>query len=152
QRPKPDMQTTVARVELVSHAADRLADAIIVATRAPTDPRTLSAWGHHVGVSRGTLRVWGRAAHTSARGGLDFLRVLRAVHLSRDHAWDLFSLLDVIDDRTVGRLLDRGGVRQLLSSTHPPSIDEFVAAQRFVERADVLRAVLKRLEGDSAAA
>jgi hypothetical protein len=136
------------RVERVSHAANRLADAIISATRAPADPRTLSAWGQQVGASRGTLRVWCRAAHTPARACLDFLRLLRAVQLSQNQVWDLFSLLDVIDERSVSRLLDRGAVRHFLAHTSAPSIDEFLAMQRFIERTDVLDAVAKRLAAD----
>jgi hypothetical protein len=137
------------RVERVSHAANRLADAIISATRAPADPRTLSAWGQQVGASRGTLRVWCRAAHTPARACLDFLRLLRAVRLSQNQVWDLFSLLDVIDERSISRLLDRGAVRHLLAHTSAPSIDEFLAMQRFIERTDVLEAVAKRLAAEA---
>jgi hypothetical protein len=137
-----------APVERVSHAANRLADAIISATRAPTDPRTLWAWGQQVGVARGTLRVWCRAAHTPARACLDFLRMLRAVQLSQNQIWDLFSLLDVIDERSVGRLLDRGAVRHILAHPSAPSVDEFLAMQRFIERTDVLEAVAKRIATD----
>jgi len=138
-------------VERVSHAANRLADAIISATRAPTDPRTLSAWGQQVGVARGTLRVWCRAAHTPARACLDFLRVLRAVQLSQKQVWDLFSLLDVIDERSIGRLMDRGAVRHYLGHTSAPSVDEFLAVQRFIERTDVRQAIAKRLAADGTA-
>lgn len=146
QRLKPRATAIITgRVERVSHAANRLADAIISATHAPTDPRTLSAWGQQVGASRGTLRVWCRAAHTPARACLDFLRILRAVQLSQNQVWDLFSLLDVIDERSVGRLLDRGAVRHFLGHGSAPSVDEFLAMQRFIESTDVLRAVEKRL-------
>jgi hypothetical protein len=105
----------------------------------------LSAWGQQVGASRGTLRVWCRAAHTPARACLDFLRMLRAVELSQNQVWDLFSLLDVIDERSVGRLLDRGALRHFLGHTSAPSVEEFLATQRFIERTDVLLAVAKRL-------
>jgi len=133
----------------VSHAADRLADCIVLAARAPADPRTLAAWGQHIGVARGTLRVWCRAAHTPARACLDFLRLLRAVQLSQGQAWDLFSLLNVIDERSIGRLLNRGRLKVFLQRTRPPSIEEFIAAQHFVERADVVDAILKRLAGNT---
>src|SRR5262249_13053909 len=121
------------------------ADAIIFATRAPTDPRTLSAWGQQVGASRGTLRVWCRAAHTPARACLDFLRILIAVQLSQNQRWELFSLRDVIDEGSVSRMLDRGGVRHFMAHTSAPSIDEFLAMQRFIESTDVLQAIAKRL-------
>jgi hypothetical protein len=140
QAARPAVQTAY-----VSHAAERLADAIVTATAATADPRTLSAWGQEVGVSRGTLRVWCRATHTQARACLDFMRLLRAVQWSPHGAWDLFSLLNVIDERSLGRLLDRGRLRRFLQRTDPPSVDEFLAAQRFVEHADLVHAVSKRL-------
>lgn len=146
RRRRPRAAATVKdRSERVSHAADRLAGAIVLAACAPADPRTLSAWGQQIGVSRGTIRVWCRAAHTPARAGLDFLRMLRAVQLSQGQVWDLFSLLNVIDERSVGRLLERGRLREFVQRTKPPSIEEFIAAQHFVESVDVVRAVLKRL-------
>jgi hypothetical protein len=61
----------------------------------------------------------------------------------------LFSLLDVIDERSVSRLLNRGAVRHFLAHTSAPSIDEFLAMQRFIERPDVLDAVAKRLAVDA---
>jgi hypothetical protein len=116
---------------IVSHSADRLAMAIVIATSSPTDLRTRSAWGQRVGVSRGALRAWCTAAHVQARSCLDFLRVLRAVVLSEPRAWDLFSTLDVVDERSLIRLLDRGGVRELSRSEKAPTIDEFMTVQRF---------------------
>lgn len=145
RRFKPRGGPGIGRVDRVSHAADRLAGAIVLATRSPADPRTLSAWGQQIGVSRGTLRVWCRAAHTQARACLDFLRLLRAVYVSQGHTWDLFSLLNVVDERSVGRLLDRGRLRELSQRARPPSVDEFMAAQHFIHNADVVAAVSKRL-------
>jgi len=101
---------------IISHAADRLAKAMVVATNSPSDPRTLAAWGQTAGVSRGALRVWCAAARTSARSCLDFVRVLRAVILAETQTWDLFSTLDVVDRRSLVRLLDRGGLRELSHS------------------------------------
>ena len=87
----------------------------------------------------------GAARRIRRRACLDFLRMLRAVELSQNQVWDLFSLLDVIDERSVGRLLDRGGLRHFLGHTSAPSVEEFLATQRFIERTDVLLAVAKRL-------
>ena len=74
--------------------------------------------------------------------------LLRAVQLSQNQVWDLFSLLDVIDERSIGRLLERGAVRHVLAHTSAPSIDEFLAMQLFIEWTDVLEAVAKRLAAD----
>jgi len=128
-----------------SHSADRLANAIVLATSSPTDPRTLAAWGARIGVSRGALRVWCKAAHVQARSCLDFLRVLRAVMLSRNEACDLLSALDVVDERSLIRLLDRGGLRQLSAGQKPTTVEQFLATQRFLENPQLVRAVSRRL-------
>ena len=130
----------------VSHAAERLANAIVMATSSPADPRTLAAWGQRVGVSRGALRVWCAAARVSARSSLDFLRLLRAVIQAQNGAWDLFGILDIVDERSLVRLLQRGGMVPILDRTEPPSVDEFLKLQRFVENADLVRAVSHRLQ------
>jgi hypothetical protein len=142
------MANVGSAVTVVSHSADRLAKAIVTATSSPTDPRTLAAWGQRVGVSRGALRVWCKAARVSARSSLDFLRVLRAVILSENQTWDLFSTLDVVDERSLIRLLDRGGVRELSRSAKPPTVHEFLIGQRFLDNPEVVQAVSRRLNGD----
>ena len=130
---------------VVSHSADRLAKAIVLATKSPSDPRTLTAWGQQVGVSRGALRVWCKAAGVPARSSLDFLRVLRAVVLSAHQTWDLLSILDVVDHRSLLKLLDRGGVRELCRKK-PPTIDQFILRQHFLNNPQVLQAVTRRLK------
>ena len=132
---------------ILSHSAERLATAIVVATRSPSDPRTLAGWGQTVGVSRGALRVWCKAAGVPARSCLDFVRVLRAVVLSDSHGWDLFSTLDVVDGRTLIRLLDRGGMRDLARCAKPPAVGEFLASQSFLGNRQVVEAVSRRLGG-----
>jgi hypothetical protein len=129
----------------VSHAAERLANAIVTATSSPADPRTLAAWGQRVGVSRGALRVWCTAAHVSARSSLDFLRILRAVIQAQNGAWDLFGVLDIVDERSLARLLHRGGIGRILERAEPPSVDEFLKLQRFVKSVDLIQAVSHRL-------
>jgi hypothetical protein len=130
---------------VVSHSADRLARAIVVATSSPTDPRTLAAWGQAIGVSRGALRVWCQAAGVPARSCLDFVRVLRAVILSQNHAWDLFGTLDVVDKRSLIRLLDRGEVPELSRSEKPPTVDQFLTDQKFLQNPQVVQSVSRRL-------
>jgi len=133
-------------VTLVSHSADRLARAIAVATSSPSDLRTLAAWGQSVGVSRGALRVWCKAARLPARSCLDFVRVLRAVILFENQAWDLFSTLDIVDERSLVRLLDRGGVRELAKREKPPTVEAFLSGQRFLRNPEVVQALSRRLK------
>ena len=129
----------------VSHAAERLANAIVLATSSSADPRTLAAWGQRIGVSRGALRVWCTAARVSARSSLDFLRILRAVIHAQNGAWDLFGALDIVDERSLVRLLHRGGMVPIIERAEPPSIDEFLKLQRFVKNEDLVHAVSQRL-------
>jgi hypothetical protein len=130
-----------------SHAADRLAKAMVVVTASPDDPRTLTAWGQYIGVSRGALRVWCRAAGVSARSCLDFVRLLRAVLRSTDGTWDLFNTLDVVDPRSLNRLLERGGVRALAHCRTPPTVDAFLTAQHFLISPPILQAIARHLSG-----
>ena len=130
---------------IVSHAADRLAKAMVMATNYPSDTRTLAVWGQAAGVSRGALRVWCAAARLPARSCLDFVRVLRAVILAKTQTWDLFSTLDIVDRRSLARLLDRGGVRELSDSAKAPTVTEFLKAQRFLKNPEVIEAVSRRL-------
>lgn len=130
---------------VVSHSADRLAKAIVLATHSPRDPRTLTQWGQQVGVSRGALRVWCKAADVSARSCLDFLRILRAVVLSsRGKSLKLLSILDVVDQRSLLNLLDRGRIRKAWR-TDTPTVEDFIRRQRYLNNRQLLEAVLRHL-------
>jgi len=132
-------------IDVVDHAADRVACAMVAAVACPTDPRTLAEWSGHVGVSRGAVRAWCAAAHVQARACLDFVRVLRAVYLSDGQAWDLHGFLNVVDARSLSRLLARGALTDCLRRPHAPSVEEFLTTQRFVTKRAILRAVSARL-------
>lgn len=128
-----------------AHAAERWTHAIIALLDAPSDPRSLELWGRHVGVSLGTLRAWCRAAGVSAKASLDFARLLRAVLQSRGSTWDPQNLLDVVDDRTLRRLTERGGIAEFRVGGAPPTIETFLASQRLVTREADLTAVCAAL-------
>ena len=130
----------------VSHSAERVAHAIVLATGSATDVRTLNAWGQRVGVSRGALRVWCQAAGVSARSCLDFMRVLRAVVVADAGSWDLLSILDVVDKRTLTQLLDRGNVRELCGASRP-SVQEFLKRQEYIRDERIVDAVALKLSG-----
>jgi hypothetical protein len=93
--------------------------------------------------------MWCTAAHVQARSCLDFLRVLRAILLSEQRAWDPLSTLDIVDERSLMRLLDRGGVRELSRTEKAPTVDEFLTVQRFLESRQVVQAVSRRLNSSS---
>jgi hypothetical protein len=139
-RPIGALQVTAGGAS-VSHAAERWARAVLAALDSPGDPRTLTAWGHSVGAARGTLRTWCRAARLSAKSSLDFTRLLRAVVRSQGQSWDPHNLLDVVDDRTMRRLLEQGGLRDHGSGGPPPDCQSFVDGQRLISDPAALRAV-----------
>ena len=128
-----------------AHAAERWARAVIRIIRSDSDPKTLAGWGRTLGASRGALRAWCRAAHVQPRRALDFTRVLRAVVISQGKTFDLTNLLDVVDDRTLIRLLKRGGVLELKDQKSPPSPTEFISNQIFVQEDLAISAVLRLL-------
>jgi hypothetical protein len=137
--------------DAVSHSAARVAHAIVLATTSPADVRTLNAWGQRVGVSRGALRVWCQAAGVSARSCLDFMRVLRAILVADAVRWDLLSILDVVDKRTLTQLLERGNVRELCG-TGRPSVQEFLKRQEYIRDRRLVDAVALKLSSAARAA
>src|SRR5262249_41906887 len=125
---------------------ERWARAVAAALDSSIDPKTLQAWGHAVGAARGTLRMWCRAARLSAKSSLDFTRLLRAVRCARELSWDPSNLLDIVDERTLNRLLERGGLAAHPRGGPPPDWQAFIDAQRLVCNPAALRAVLATLE------
>jgi hypothetical protein len=65
--------------------------------------------------------------------------------LSQNRPWDLFSLLNVVDRRSLIRLLTRGDLIRLLDESRSPSIQEFLTAQRFLKSREVVHAVSRSL-------
>lgn len=120
------MSTGASRVSLgeeYGHAAARWARATVGILGAPTDPTTVAAWGRRIGVSTGALRAWCRAAGMRGKASLDFARMLRAVVHARERGWDPQNVLDVVDDRTLKKLLTQSGftARWMPSGARPPN-------------------------------
>lgn len=127
------------------HAAARWARAAAGILGAPTDPTTVEAWGRGIGVSSGALRGWCRAAGVRAKPSLDFARMLRAVVQARERGWDPQNVLDVVDDRTLRRLLVLSGFTAPVHTAWRPTAEHFLEAQRFVREPMNLRAVIALL-------
>jgi hypothetical protein len=125
----------------VSHAADRWAQSVIGVLDCPFDPRTLALWAQAIGISEGTLRDRCRAAHCRAKSSLDFARLLRAVVQSQQHGWDPFNLLDIVNERTMRNLMNRGGVPDLVSPGTCLTPRGFLLRQHFVTNAAAIEAV-----------
>src|SRR4029078_5150868 len=94
--------------ESESHAAARLARAVVRAIDAPRDPKTLAAWGRAAAAAPGTLANWCRTAGLGPRAPLALARVLRAVLWRKMHGRRPEDLLDVVDRRTLVGLLKLG--------------------------------------------
>jgi hypothetical protein len=115
------------------HAAERWSTAVMRTVEADRDPRDLAGWGRHIGASVSTVRAWCYASRIKPKAALDFTRLLRAVVLGQDQRpWDLQNLLDIVDSRTLRRMLARGGIDRVMWVDRAPTIAYFLDAQRFV--------------------
>src|SRR5262249_33722326 len=93
------------------------------------DPRTLADWGRSVAVSSGAIRNWCQTAGISARNSLWFARTLRAVIEQFGTAGAPENLLDIVDSRTLSRVLRAaGGTGDAL----PNGLQQFLNRQTFV--------------------
>lgn len=135
-----DDRDRIALLEPLPHAARRWAGAVTAVLSTAGDPKTVSGWARSLGASASVLRTTCRAAGVGCKKSLDFARLLRAVHRAADTGWDPFNLLDVVDDRTMDRLLTRGGLTAWTCAA-APSLDAFIRNQRLVSRPDLLTAV-----------
>jgi hypothetical protein len=88
--------------------------------------------------------VWCRAAHVSTKPSLDLGRLLRAIRLTGGVIDELQGVMDVVDPRTVERILCRAGIRPSddVGALHGPRL---LAAQRLVTNASALQALAQRL-------
>jgi len=118
------------------------AEAMVQAVAAPSDPRTLGAWGRTVGRSRGAMKELCALAGASARHSCQLARVLRAVHLAeatarvRPAQW-----LEVGDRRTAQRLLERAGVPR----ENIPTLAQVLRTQQFLRDEALLAALANAL-------
>jgi ActR/RegA family two-component response regulator len=123
-----------------AHAAARWAHVVVATVESATDPRTLKAWGRQVGASQGALKNWCRIAGLSPRRSLLFARLLRAVVRHRFDNCRPADVLDIVDYRTLSRLLQLGGVPRDCTDL-PHQVKDFLANQRLVRDTIALREV-----------
>lgn len=129
-----------------AYAAERWARAVVRLVDSSIDPPTVASWGRVIGVSRGALRAWCRSAGVTARSSLQFARLLRAVIQSQNVEWDPFNLLDIVDERTLDKILSRAGLPKDRQAVGEISVDQFLEHQRFVERPHLIAAVRASLD------
>jgi DNA-binding NarL/FixJ family response regulator len=129
--------------DVVLHALARWADVVVRLTDSQHDPRTLAEWGRAIAVSTGALRNWCRTAGISARRSLAFARVLRAVVTQSRTTAAPGDLLNVVDRRTLEKLLRAaGGVGMSL----PKDVSQFLLRQEFVKNSAAILIVSAALE------
>lgn len=130
--------TDHAALHAECHSVTRWADVVVRSLAAPRDFRTLPEFGRAVGVSSGGFRNWCRTAHLSPRQSLKFARVFRAVIRQSTTPAPPEDLLNVVDRRTLAKLLvASGGTPTRL----PGNEHEFLERQRFIENQAALAAV-----------
>jgi len=121
-----------------SYAGERWAQAVLKVIVADVDPRTFAGWARLIGASTATLGTWCRAARVSPRRSTELARLSRALHLTGGMLTDLQEVLDIIDPRTVKRLLTRAGVDGI---DGPLPLQEFLREQRLVQNPTALHAL-----------
>jgi ActR/RegA family two-component response regulator len=141
-RKQRDAAESVGSAEFEPHAARRIAEAVVRVQSSPRDPRTIQQWGRFIGVSAGGLRNWCRTARVLPRRVLLFARILRAVAL-QDVLHDApENLLDIVDRRTLTRLLAvSGGTKTSL----PENLEEFLRRQELIHDRHLVEEVQRLL-------
>jgi hypothetical protein len=130
-----------------SYAAERWARAVLKLVLADEDPRTISQWARLTGASRGTLGTWCRSASVSPRNSLELGRLLRAVRVTNGSLEDLHNVLNVVEPRTVKRMLARSGLGQLIEDDgHVADPGGVLARQVLVTNGKALGALKRALD------
>jgi CheY-like chemotaxis protein len=126
-----------------SHALERWARVVVQVIHSPRDPRTLQEWARWVGVSLGGLRNWCLTANIPGRRSLLFARLLRAVVRQRGVSAMPEDLLNVVDRRTLAKMIALGGgCRGELA----PSLADFFAKQQIIPEPKAIAAVQRALK------
>jgi CheY-like chemotaxis protein len=110
-------------------AAERWADLVLRVIDAEEDPKTLTSWARHVGVSQSALRECCGLVHVPARASRDFARLVRAICRSGE-TWEPEAFLDFADARTLRKLLGCAGCLDCRAQT--PTMSEFLKRQQWV--------------------
>lgn len=114
------------------YASQRWSHAVKAILLASKDIKTLQAWSRETGVSIGALQTWCRAAGVPPKNSLDFGRLLRIVlRRNKGDPWRPFEMLDIVDQRTMRRLLRSGGLDDITAG-QKLTPDAYIERQMFV--------------------
>lgn len=101
-------------------AVERWAACVTAVAMAPLDLATLDPWGAHIHLSRATLCNRCRIVGASPKDSLSFGRLSRALRHGDPLRWCPEDLLDVMDLRTIRKLVDRAGLTPYVHGGRPP--------------------------------
>jgi hypothetical protein len=122
----------------------RWAKAVVAVQSHRNDFPTLRAWGRAIGASEHTIRTWCQAARLSPKKSLQFARLLRAVARADAYCMEPWLWLDVVDPRTLSRLLSDGGLSSAPKTTY---LEQFLASQKLIAHEHAILSVRLRLPG-----
>lgn len=126
-----------------NYAVERWAAMVDSVLGAVDDPRTLVEWGRLCGLSASSIKVRCRTAGLRPKTALDFCRLLRIVVSDEPGTRDRRTLgqLDIIDERTIRRLLRRVGISSAVLTGATPC--QFLASQVLITEPDYLSVTAK---------
>lgn len=128
----------------VPYAAERWSQAVMQVVVDETDPRTVRAWGRIAGASRSTLGTWCRAASVPVKASLDLARLLRATRITRGSLADAHAVMDIVEPRTIERLLKRAGFGSVGRCPLQPK--DVLARRRLILEPRALNSLQRRLD------
>lgn len=123
------MEDQSVRVVHNSYATERWASCVLPLVMSDSDTRTIHDWGRAVGLSSSSLISRCRAAHISPKKTLDLARILRALRVTDGNIAELEEVLDIIEPRTLVRLLVRSGLRTMVEKRQRVTLYEFLDIQ-----------------------
>jgi hypothetical protein len=127
------------------YADARWAMAVCQAVQSLEDIRTTGEWCRSLGISRSVLAEWCHAAGARPKPSLDLARVVRALPMLRMN--DGQNALNVVDRRTVTRLLQRGGLCERLAEPMGlQSVGELLRSQKYVRANGAIDALIESIE------
>jgi hypothetical protein len=142
-QPAPDVtaaDNVLEHTAGLGYASQRWRQIIAAVLQSETDVKTLDAWAHEAGLSASAIRAWCRIAGLSAKRSLDFARLLRVILRNEGCPLRPFELLDVVDDRTMRRLLAAGGITPA-GTGQWPVVEAYLRRQTFVRDFALVRSI-----------
>ena len=118
------------------YATRRWVEIMGAAIESAIDPRTMTVWSRLVGISVPGIVMRCRAADMSPRRSLELSRITRALLRGNGRFENIQEHLDVVDMRTVDRLLKRAGLSRTTAFDPATLPNSFFIVQTLVPHAN----------------